>query len=229
MTSDPELTRIVRSWLEDGVTALPDHVVDSVMAQLPATQQRRRWLPAWRDLSMSTYARLAAAVAVVSILVIGGISVARPGLIGGQATLTPTSTASPATSPSTLLPIAPAAWCQYIDHINALTPTGPAFDALQAARLGQLDEWRRLGPEILALGRQTRSTLAELEGLGPVATQVAREAAAVDAWVAALEASFAPDAGVSDIDRIFATYDVWLTSRFGFMNAMQSNFETACP
>ena len=41
MSTDRDVTRIVRSWLEEGVTALPDRVLDAVLDQLPATPQRR--------------------------------------------------------------------------------------------------------------------------------------------------------------------------------------------
>ena len=37
MTTDAELSRIVRSWLEDGRTRLPDHVLDAVLADIPTT------------------------------------------------------------------------------------------------------------------------------------------------------------------------------------------------
>ena len=48
MSTDRDTTRIVRSWLEEGVTALPDRVLDAVLDQVPATSQRRSWWPAWR-------------------------------------------------------------------------------------------------------------------------------------------------------------------------------------
>ena len=53
MSAERDETRIVRSWLEDGVTVLPDRVLDAVLDQLPATHQRRAWWPARRFLTMS--------------------------------------------------------------------------------------------------------------------------------------------------------------------------------
>ena len=41
MSTDRETTRIVRSWLEEGATALPDRVLDAVLDQVPTTRQRR--------------------------------------------------------------------------------------------------------------------------------------------------------------------------------------------
>ena len=58
MSTDREVTRIVRSWLEEGATALPDRVLDAVLDQVPATRQRRARWPAWRFRDMnnvSTY------------------------------------------------------------------------------------------------------------------------------------------------------------------------------
>ena len=73
MSTDRDTTRIVRSWLE-GVTALPDRVLDAVLDQLPATPQRRPWWPAWRFAQMNTYAKLAIAAAAVVVLALVGYS-----------------------------------------------------------------------------------------------------------------------------------------------------------
>ena len=35
MSTDRDVARTVRSWLEDGVTTLPDRVLDDVLDQLP--------------------------------------------------------------------------------------------------------------------------------------------------------------------------------------------------
>ena len=48
MSTDRDTTRIVRSWLEEGATALPDRVLDAVLDQVPATSQRRPLWPARR-------------------------------------------------------------------------------------------------------------------------------------------------------------------------------------
>lgn len=229
MTTDPELTRIVRSWLAEGVTDVPDRVLDSVMAELPATPQRRRWLPAWRDLSMNTYLRFAAALAVISILVVGGISVLRPTLIGGAAPPTPTPATSPTSSPSKLLPLAPAAWCHYVDRYDVLAaPPIEYASPLEDAAAGNPAEWRRVGPEYLALVREARSALTGLVGLAPVAGEVALEARGIDAWIAALESSLAPNAGATEAEKVFDAYDAWQANRLIFFNAMRRNFEIAC-
>jgi len=71
MSADRELTRIVRSWLDEDVAAFPDRVLDAALDQIHATHQRRPW-PAWRAQPMSLQLRLAiAAAAVVAIAVVG--------------------------------------------------------------------------------------------------------------------------------------------------------------
>jgi hypothetical protein len=104
MSTDRDVTRIVRSWLEEGVTALPDRVLDTVLDQLPATPQRRALWPTWRLRQMNTPLRLAvAAVAVVAIAVIGINILPRNGGVAGPgatASPSPTSNPSPTAIPS---------------------------------------------------------------------------------------------------------------------------------
>jgi hypothetical protein len=96
MSPDRDVTRIVRSWLEEGATALPDRVLDTVLDQLPATSQRRARWPARRFGEMNTFARFAvAATAVVAVAVVGVNLLPRQGVIGG-----PRQSASPSPTPS---------------------------------------------------------------------------------------------------------------------------------
>jgi hypothetical protein len=108
MSTDRDVSRIVRSWLEEGATALPDRVLDNVLDQLPATPQRRAWWPVRRlyDMNNNMKAAIVAAVAVV-VVVVAGISLLPAGGVGGPgATPTPlptpgpTATASPGASPA---------------------------------------------------------------------------------------------------------------------------------
>jgi hypothetical protein len=75
MSSDREATRVVRSWLEEGVTVLPDRVLDAVLDQVPATPQRRSWWPAWRSSDMNTYVKFAIAAAAVLVVAVVGYNV----------------------------------------------------------------------------------------------------------------------------------------------------------
>jgi hypothetical protein len=100
MSTEREVTRIVRSWLEEGVTRLPDRVLDAVLDQVPATRQRRPPWTAWRDNRMNTYAKLVAAAAAVLIVGVVGYQMlpGRPG-VGGQ----PTASSSPSPSPTSIV------------------------------------------------------------------------------------------------------------------------------
>ena len=95
MSSDRELTRIVRSWMEEGVSALPDRVLDDVLAQLPVTPQRRPWWRAWRTHLMNSTLKFAAAGAavVVAAVVVMALYFNRPAVV-------PASSPSPGQSPS---------------------------------------------------------------------------------------------------------------------------------
>jgi hypothetical protein len=103
MSTDRDTTRIVRSWLEEGVTALPDRVLDTVLDQVPATPQRRPWWPARRSTPMSVYLKLAAAAAAAVILIfVVGRTFLPGGNVGGPASAPPTSTPAPTASPAPL-------------------------------------------------------------------------------------------------------------------------------
>ena len=95
MSTDRETTRIVRSWLEEGVTVLPERVLDAVLDQVPTTPQRRSWWPAWRFSDMNAYVKFAvAAAAVLVVAVVGYNFLPGRGAVGG-----PNATPSPSPAP----------------------------------------------------------------------------------------------------------------------------------
>lgn len=133
MSTDREVTRIVRSWLEEGVTALPDRVLDAVLDQVPATRQRRASWPAWRLRQMNTPIRIAAAAAAVLILAVVGVTLApKFGGVGGTggSPSTPAPTVTPApTSGPTSAPTLPASGAitpgtYRLDFITVTVPAG---------------------------------------------------------------------------------------------------------
>jgi hypothetical protein len=106
MTPDRETLRIIGSWMEDGRTRLPDHVLDAVLDQLPATPQRRPWWSVRRIThvnGLAKYAIAAAAVVVVAIVALTLRGTAAPDQVGG---VSPSSDTSPSPSASPA-PIAP--------------------------------------------------------------------------------------------------------------------------
>jgi hypothetical protein len=103
MSTDRDTTRIVRSWLDEGVTQLPDRVLDAALDQIPATPQRRLSWPAWRRPSMNTYLRTSLVAAALLVAAVVGLQVFSGGPNVGPG---PTTTSSPSLSP---LPT-PQAW-----------------------------------------------------------------------------------------------------------------------
>jgi hypothetical protein len=100
VSPDRDVTRIVRSWLDEGATSLPDRVLDAVLDQVPATPQRRAtWWPARRFPIMNQATRLGIAAAVVVVAALFGYgylvapNVGSPGL--GDPSPTPTATPQP--------------------------------------------------------------------------------------------------------------------------------------
>ena len=69
MNREPATTRAVRSWLQDGVTRLPDRVLDRVLDEVATTAQRRHGWP----VRLVMGATVAAAVVVVAAIVTSGI------------------------------------------------------------------------------------------------------------------------------------------------------------
>ena len=103
MSTDRDVERIVRSWMDEGVTQLPDRVLDLVLDQLPATPQRR---PSWlarRTPTMNNYARLGLVAAAVLAVVIVGI-----GLFGKSVNVGPAS--SPTPSPESISNVLVGTW-----------------------------------------------------------------------------------------------------------------------
>jgi hypothetical protein len=101
MSTDRDLTRIVRSWLDEGVTALPDRVLDAVLDQVPATPQRRAFWLVRRFSAMNNVAKLAIAAAAVLVAAVVGINLLpASGGRGGGPTVSPSPTPSPTPQPS---------------------------------------------------------------------------------------------------------------------------------
>ena len=74
MTTERDVNRIVRSWMSEGVTALPDYVLDAVLDQLPATPQRRatRWrVQRYIEMNKPLAIGLVVAAAVLVLALIG--------------------------------------------------------------------------------------------------------------------------------------------------------------
>jgi hypothetical protein len=121
---DRQTDRIVRAWLEFGVTQFPDTLLDAVLVELPSVRQRQPFWLARRFATMTTTMRIAvAAVATVAVLsggfllLSGGVSMFSGPKIGGPGstptpvpseTIAPTPTPTPTPTPDPTPTPAPA-------------------------------------------------------------------------------------------------------------------------
>jgi dipeptidyl aminopeptidase/acylaminoacyl peptidase len=98
---DPE--RLVRAFIDEGPTELPDRAVASILSEITRTHQRAMFGP-WRTLSMSRPAL--AAILIVAVVSIGGLALwaTRPALPSSASQ--PTHSPTAMTSPSQILPSA---------------------------------------------------------------------------------------------------------------------------
>lgn len=134
MSSDRGSTRIVRSWLEEGVNVLPDRVLDDVLDRLPTTPQRRHSWQAWRYPLVTNARKFALAGAAVLVLAVVGIGIylgqsgGGPGVPGPTPSSTPISTpgASQLPSPSASQPadgtLTPGRYAISSDPFSAQSP-----------------------------------------------------------------------------------------------------------
>lgn len=102
MTAPRDLDRLIRAFIDEGRTELPDHAFDDVRRRIDRTRQRAPFGP-WRNLPMPATFRLLLAAAIgIAALVLGA------SFIGGR--LGPSPDGSPSTRPSTAVsqPATPA-------------------------------------------------------------------------------------------------------------------------
>ena len=128
MRSEHDTTRTVRSWLEDGATALPDRVLDAVLDQLPATRQRRPFWPrlGLPEIRLPKFAATAAALVVALLLVVTVIPILGPGQLASPS---PESSASSTPSLSPTPPPTPSATTVLITRTLQDFPVDVVFEA----------------------------------------------------------------------------------------------------
>jgi hypothetical protein len=124
MNDQPDIDRILRTWLSDGPIEMPDRVVAVVADRIGRQPQRRRWrLP--RRLTVNPSVKPLITVAAVAVIAIAGVAiVSRPSApsIGGIASPSPTRSSSPSAAPT------PTA--------TAVAPASPPWDELGTGRCG---------------------------------------------------------------------------------------------
>jgi hypothetical protein len=101
MSTERDVTRIVRSWLRTDEHDFPVSVVDDVLAALDATPQDRLFWPARRIADMNTYAKLAIAAAAVVVVAFAVVQFLPGSRVGGPPqTTAPSPSPTPAAEPS---------------------------------------------------------------------------------------------------------------------------------
>ena len=98
MTAHRDPDRLIRTFLDEGQTDLPDRAFDAVRRDIHRTRQRVVIGP-WREPDMSTLARVAIAAAAVIAIGLAWINFG-PSQRGVATTPTPTPSPSPSASPS---------------------------------------------------------------------------------------------------------------------------------
>jgi hypothetical protein len=103
--ADPDAT--LAAWLDEGPLELPDATRRAILVAVPmTTQTRRRRLGSWAAPGTWGAGRVAAAIAVAIVAVVGAGAVLRqpgpivPGGSGGQPTLQPSGSAAPTAEPT---------------------------------------------------------------------------------------------------------------------------------
>jgi hypothetical protein len=86
MNRHVNVDRELESWLAEGPSQLPDHVIDGIVRQLEEIHQRKRWwLPGRREVSRLVFALSGAAAAVVIAFLALGLGF-QPGGVGAPPT-----------------------------------------------------------------------------------------------------------------------------------------------
>lgn len=158
MRTEPEVTRAVRSWLEEGADRLPERVLDSVLDAVPSTPQRRSWWPPRRRFEMTSKLQIAAvAVAIVAVVFVGWRLLPAPSGVGGpEPTVTPSSSPSASPSPASPSPIPatstiemgvanrrlPAGTYRVADPFRPYTISFPAAWTLETAQMAGIALYR---------------------------------------------------------------------------------------
>jgi hypothetical protein len=95
MKPETRADQAFESWLADGPTRMPEHLVDSIVTQLEQTHQRKHlWLPGREQMNRMMIA-VGGVAAVALLAVVGLYFVGRGSGIGSAPTPSPTPTALP--------------------------------------------------------------------------------------------------------------------------------------
>ena len=124
MSAERDTTRIVRSWLRADDHESADRLLDTVLARLDATPQRRSWWPAWRTPMRPNLKAAITAAAVLVVALVGYQLLPKSPGTGGPALPTPSPPAAATAPPAIVFPSAgPLAAGTYRANINGFAFT----------------------------------------------------------------------------------------------------------
>jgi hypothetical protein len=104
MNQRSDIDRLLRHWMDDGPTRMPDRILDVVADRISVQRQRRSWR-LLRRLPMTPLLKLAAAAAAVLVIAVVGYNLL-PGPSGPGA---PTTAPTPSAQPTAAVTAAPSA------------------------------------------------------------------------------------------------------------------------
>ena len=107
MNDDRKLERAARSWLEEGPTRAPEHTVQAALASIETTPQERVWPIPLRGAWIQRTRRVGSAMAVLAVVVLGGLLLLQRGPGPGPGvspTPSPSTSTTPESSPSSSAP-----------------------------------------------------------------------------------------------------------------------------
>ena len=124
MTKLRDTDQLIREFLADGLTELPDRAYEAVRSHIDQTRQRVVIGP-WREEQMSRFAMFAiAAAAVVLIAVVGIKFLPIGGGIGAQPTPSPSPTAASSPTPTPSISPTPRAFSSFDIPFSLALPSG---------------------------------------------------------------------------------------------------------
>ena len=147
MSERSDLGNVLRVWLEDGPSTMPDRVVDVVADRIHRQPQRRGWRLRWRLTPMNTQLKVAGGlIAAVIVAIAAWQLLPRSGGIGSQPTPSPVAaTPSPAPASAASLPEGSVAAGRYSFNPLASAPNLRVEADVPAGWQG-FGEWSILGP-----------------------------------------------------------------------------------
>lgn len=169
MNERSDIDRVLRIWMADGPTTMPDRVVDVVADRIGRQPQKRVWRLPWR-FPMNPIMKLAAAALTVALVLIVGWNVLPrrdPAVGGPQPSALPSPTASITPRPSPTPVRVSAALSVPVSYVlpNQWMVTNDDVSMLRIESMGGYDSFVAIVPDWVAAS-QSQCTADPEPGVG---------------------------------------------------------------